>query len=109
MSDVTFKKENIEDRSVNYVSVNITLESGCDPEDGEYGLHITSFIGSLDLSSYGGVDDISLIKEAVENDVDFSKFPKEGTVKVILKESGEWEGYSWHKYYNVERVTVFEA
>lgn len=109
MGNIIIEKEKIEDRSVNYVSVNITLESGCDPEDGEYGLHIISFIGSLDLSSHGGVDDISLIKEAVENDVDFSKFPEEGTVEVILKESGEWEGYSWHKYYVIERLTVFEA
>lgn len=109
MGNIIIEKEKIEDRSVNYVSINIALESGCDPEDGEYGLYITSFIGSLDLSSHDGVDDISLVKEAVENDIDFSKFPEEGTVKVILKESGEWEGYSWHKYYAIERMTVFDA
>ena len=99
-------KQNIENRPINYVSILLNTEKDCDPSDGEYSLVIISFIGSLDLSSYGGVDDISLIKESIENNIDFSKLPEEGTTEIILKESGEWEGLFWHKYYEIERFCI---
>ena len=102
-----WEKQKIESRQVNYVQVMITVESGCDPKEGEYGVEICGFIGSLDISSVGGVDDISLIKEAIEEHVDISEFPKEGQLEVILKESGEWEDMFWHKYYVVERIARF--
>lgn len=83
----------------NIVNVTMFLESGCDPSDGEYGLNITQFIGALDISAAGGVDDITLIKDAIENNIDFSALPKEGFVEIRLKESGEREDVFWHKYY----------
>lgn len=87
-----------------YVRVAITTESGCDATDGEYSLELTGFTGALDIDSPGGVDDISLIKEAIEDHVDFSSLPKEGITLVTLRESGEWEDVFWHKYYVVEHT-----
>ena len=99
-------KQNIKDRPINYISILLDTEEDCDPEEGEYSLVIISFIGGLDLSPKDGTDDISLIKECIENDVDFDKLPKEGTTEIILKESGEWEDVFWHKYYEVDRFCI---
>jgi len=82
------EKQNIKDRSVNFVYVTLTTESGCNPKEGEYSLSIRGLCGGLDISSFGGVDDISLIKECVENVLDFEKLPEEGQSEIILKESG---------------------
>jgi len=104
---MSITKQRIEDRPVNYIEVHIHVESGCNPKEGEYILHLASFNGSLDLSSHGGVDDISLIKECVEeiiSDIDFKKEEiEEGLLHLVLKESGEWEDVFWHKYYVLER------
>jgi hypothetical protein len=98
--------QRIEDRSVNYVEVCIYTELGCDPSRGEYSVVISSFIGSLDISSIGGVDDVSLIQQCIENSIDEINLPSEGCAQVILKESGEWQDMFWHKYYEIERMTI---
>jgi hypothetical protein len=100
--------QQLKDRAINYISVLIFTETGCDPKKEEYDLRISSFIGSLDITSIGGVDDISLIKESIENDFDFDKLPEEGTTEIILKESGEWEDVFWHKYYVIERYHIID-
>jgi hypothetical protein len=100
--------EKIEDRPVHMVLVNLHVESGCDPKEGEYSMSIASFLGCLDISSIGGVDDISLIKECIENDFDFDLLPAEGMANIYLEESGEWEGYAWHKYYKIQRHNIIE-
>lgn len=101
-------REQIKDRHINYISVSLTVESGCDPKEGEYGLYISDFIGRLDICSIGGVDDISLIKDCIENDFDFDKLKTECHVEIILRESGEWEDVFWHKYYEIERFVVLD-
>jgi hypothetical protein len=101
-------REQLTDRAINYVSVLIYTESGCYPEDGEYSLVISSFIGSLDINSPGGTDDISLIDDCIKNEIDFPGLPKDGVTEVVLKESGEWEDVFWHKYYIVERIVKWE-
>jgi hypothetical protein len=103
------ERQLLEDRSVNYVQALISTEQDCDPSIGEYSLSIIGFIGSLDLSSVGGVDDISLIKEAIENHIDFTRLPNEGWTEILLKESGEWEDVFWHKYYEIERIVKNES
>ena len=103
------EKQILDDRPVNYVEVCIYTELGCKPSDGEYSMAINSLVGSLDISSAGGVDDVSLIKDCIENNLDEIKLPVEGCTQVILKESGEWEDVFWHKYYEVERYAVLEA
>jgi hypothetical protein len=103
------EKQRIESRSINYVSIGLYTEDGCDPKEGEYSLSIFSFLGSLDISSNGGVDDISLIRDCIETDLDFDKLPNEGMSEIILKESGEWEDVFWHKYYIIERVVANES
>ena len=107
--DMIMDREQLEDRSVNYVQALIQTENDCDPSIGEYSLSITGFVGSLDLSSIGGVDDISLIKDAIENHVDFVSLPPEGWTEVLLKESGEWDDVFWHKYYEVVSVVMNAA
>lgn len=102
-------REQLHERPINYVCVVIYTEEGCSPEEGEYGLSLCSFIGALDLSAPGGTDDIQLVKDAVENEIDFKLLPIEGETEVILRESGEWEDVFWHKYYEVKRVTMMEA
>jgi len=103
------EQQSIKSRSINYVNVFIGTESGCDPSEGEYSLHIGGFIGALDISSIGGVDDVSLIIDCIENNISDIDLPEEGTTEVVLKESGEWEDVHWHKYYIVERVCIFAA
>ncbi len=100
-------REQLKDRQLNYISIFLNTESGCNALKGEYTLCIESFIGVLDISSV--VDDIVLVKECIENHFDFSLLPEEGTTEIILKESGEWEDVFWHKYYEIERVCVFAA
>ena len=99
---------NIIERTFNYVYVTLNTETGCDPQMGEYTLFITASLGGLDISSPGGVDDVSLIRECVENDIDFTKLPEDGFAEIILKESGEREDMFWHKYYVVESVSMVD-
>jgi len=96
--------QQISERAINIVEVIIFTESGCNPKEGEYNMTLDSFIGSLDLSSHGGVDDISLIKEGIEEGVDFDSLPEEGATQIILAEDGEWEDVFWHKWYTVIRT-----
>ena len=86
---------------MNIVDVIIHTESGCNPLDGEYTAFITNFVGALNLTAFGGVDDATLIKEAVDeaimnNDIELCE---EGFKEVRFQESGEWEDVFWHKYY----------
>lgn len=102
MNDISITFEQLKDRPINYVSVYIGLESGCDPKEGEYSLHLNSLIGVLDI----GGDDMSKVIECANEYVMETDLPEEGSVQLILKESGEWEGYSWNKYYEIDRVCI---
>lgn len=102
------KFQNINNRPVNHVQCVIGLEDGCNAMEGEYSLYITSFLGSLVINQIGGVDDISLIKECIENEIDFEKIPNCSETIVVIEESGEWEDVFWNKYYKVIRVNTIE-
>lgn len=107
MTGMTY--QSLSSRPINTIKVVVTLESDCDWREGEYSMHLGGFIGSLDLSSYGGVDDITLIKEGVEERLeDVIGDKEEGQFEITLEESGEWEGYNWHKWYNVVRVVCYD-
>ena len=86
---------------MNIVSVLIQTEGGCDPLEGEYSAHITSFVGMLDITQVGGLDDATLIKECIDNAImdNDIELCEEGFKEVRLVESGEWEDVFWHKYY----------
>ena len=99
-------RQRIENRPVSYVNVVIAVEEGCNPAEGEYGIAITGFIGMLDLTCTSGTDDVTLVKECIENEE--LDFPKNGELHLILKESGEWEDVFWHKYYVIERSCKIE-
>lgn len=99
-------RQDIKARAINYIEITIVTETGCNARDGEFSLYLSGFIGCLDLNSYGGVDDISLIKDCIENNIDWEALPEEGMTEIILRESGEWEDVFWHKYYEIERFTV---
>ena len=90
----------------NKILVVMNIESGCNPKAGEYSLNICGFFGALDINAFGGVDDITLIKDCVENSMDEWELPEEGDLEIILNESGEWEDVFWHKYYEVESYRV---
>jgi hypothetical protein len=90
----------------NVIQVYIQTEKGCDPLEGEYSLSISNIKYPLDISSHGGVDDISLVKDAIENEFDLSSLPEEGLTEVVLIESGEWEDVFWNKYYIVHRYEI---
>ena len=100
------KYQRIEDRPVNYINLVLSVEDGCNPEDGEYKLIITNFLGYLDINQIGGLDDITLIKEAIDNED--LEYPKNGELQIVLKESGELDGFFWNKYYVVDRVCKIE-
>ena len=108
MSKKGTKKQRIEDRPINYVKLFLTTESGCDVSHGEYMLEIASVIGSLNITYIGGVDDVSLIKNCIENNLDFTLLTEECTAEIILRESGEWEDVFWNKYYEIERVVIHD-
>ena len=86
---------------MNIVNVSIQTESGCDPLEGEYIAHITGFVGTLDITQVGGLDDATLIKECIDNAIMCNDINlcEEGFEEVRLIESGEWEDVFWHKYY----------
>ena len=88
---------------MNIVSVLIQTESGCDPSEGEYSTYITSFVGMLDITQVGGLDDTTLIKECIDNAImdNDIELCEEGFKEVRLIESGEWEDVFWHKYYAI--------
>lgn len=91
----------------NYVQVVVRTESGCSVADGEYTMHIASFIGALDIYSPGGTDDVSLIASCIEDHIAKWDLPEEGGATVLLRESGEQEDVFWHKYYVVESMQPF--
>ena len=80
------KYQIIEDRPVNYINLVLSVEDGCNPEakaNGEYKLIITNFLGHLDINQIGGLDDITLIKEAIDNED--LEYPKNGELHIIEK------------------------
>lgn len=91
-----------EGRDFNYVKVLVTTEAGCKIRDGEYSVYIIGVLGALDISSIGGVDDISLIRDCIENSLDELNLPEEGTTEILLRETGEREDVFWNKYYAIE-------
>lgn len=101
------ERQRIEDRDINIVKVALDTEKGCDPQENEYSLRILSVLGCLDISSIGGVDDVSLIKDCIENDIDWEIIPEEGATFITLEESGEWEDVFWHKYYKIIRTVTY--
>jgi hypothetical protein len=104
--ELEMARSRIEDRTVNYVGVTVYCEADCDVNKDEYSIHLTSFIGSLDLNSPGGIDDISLIKEAVDEHVLNEQYHGDLVVSLVLKESGEWQDVFWTKWYVIDRVNV---
>ena len=90
------------------VAVWINTESGCNAAEGEYSLFLAQISEPLDLSAVGGNDDISLIRECIADDLDFSLLPEDGQTEIWLQESGEWEDVFWHKYYVIESVNVLD-
>lgn len=106
--NINLVKARLEDRTINYVGVSICIEKDCNVQEGEYSIAITGFIGGLDINSPGGVDDISLIKECVDEYILNSNYSGDLVIDLILKESGEWEDVFWNKYYIVERETKTE-
>lgn len=93
-------------RTWNFVTVEIQTESGCDWRKDEYGMRITGVLGSLELQSPGGSDDVSLIRDCIENNFDFEQMPAEGIATVVLRETGEREDVFWNKYYVIEHCCI---
>ena len=108
--DIEYEFAKIEDRTINYVSVTLRAETDSNIDEGEFTTHISSVIGSLNIcpiDTRHGVDCISLINECICENMDEIGLYPGSSAFVVLKESGEWEGYRWLKYYVVERVNVF--
>jgi len=101
-------KARLEDRSINHVGISVCIEAGCDVQEGEYSIVIAGLIGGLDISAPGGVDDVSLIKECVDEYILGGNYSGDLVIDLILKESGEWEDVFWHKYYVVEHEIKHE-
>lgn len=91
-----------------YAQVIMTIESGCNVQDGEYSLKIVGLCGALCIDVPGGVDDAHLITECIQDHFDFNEAPAEGCVHFIVRESGEREDMSWHRYFEIERFWVEE-
>lgn len=106
--NINLVKARLEDRTINYVGVSVCIEADCDVKEGEYSVSINGLIGGLDISAPGGIDDVSLIKECVDNYILGSNYSGDIVIDLVLKESGEWEDVFWHKYYVVERETKTE-
>lgn len=96
---------------MNRVVVCIETELGCNTEEGEYDLYLTELVDGcmLNISEFHarvGIDDISLIVDAVVNHTDFSILPDEGYTYITLEVGGEWEDVFWHKYYNIVDIRM---
>lgn len=89
---------------MNVVIVGIKTESGCKIEEGEYRIELVAINGALDITAPGGTDDITLIKECIEENIEKMNLPEDGYVDVLLKETGEREDVFWNRYYEVEGV-----
>ena len=89
---------------MNIVKLSIGTEIDCDAAKGEYTVYLVSSKEPMNLSAWGGTDDISLAVEALENELDFSILPDDGLTTVELAESGEWEGMLWHKYFTLIKI-----
>ena len=108
--DIEYEFSKIEDRVINYVGVRLRAETDADIEAGEFTTHIDSVIGSLNtcpIHTRNGVDCVSLINECIRENMEEIMLYPGSSAFVVLRESGEWEGWRWLKYYVVERVNVF--
>lgn len=99
-------KQHLEPCPINYVSVQLRFELG--HTDDEYSIHITGLIGSLDIWSAGGADDIGLIKDCIVSNIDSLTKPRDGFIDLTLRESGEWQDVFWVKFYEIERCVLTE-
>ena len=60
--------------NTNRVTVAIQTEKGGNPKEGEYDLYLVSMTEPLIIGEV--VNDIDLIREAIEAELDFSKLPE---------------------------------
>lgn len=106
MSDIAMIFEEQKEENKNKIICRMFVESGCNPLDGEYYLYMVSSSLPIDICSHGGVDDISLVKEVIENEISAWIIPKECCIEIYLKESGEWDDVFWNKYYIIEKYEI---
>lgn len=96
---------------MNVVKVKVECEDGCTIENEEYSLNIYQFLGSLDINSVGGIDDISLIKECCDDYLlskdEYISRKEAFVVDMTLSEVEEYEDVFINKYYQVSE-SIFE-
>lgn len=90
------------------ITVLITIEGGCDFQSGEYDVELLSFTEPLILTAPGGTDDISLVLDAIPENITVAESDKTEIFKATFVESGEWEDVFWHKWYDLESVEDVE-
>lgn len=71
------------------VLVTVHVDCGCSAEKDEYSINITGLCGQLDISSFGGVDDVSLIVACLKNHAELEKLPTASITTFVLRETGE--------------------
>lgn len=102
MSDISIVFQQLEDMQLNKVRCQVEVN-----EDEEKYVKIIGFTGLLDISNYGGVDDISLIKDCINECDDLTHINDDTVYVVDVSESGEWEDVFWNNYYVVDKIIKY--
>jgi len=87
------------------IKVRIDYEEDCNPKDDEYSTSLISFNDVLNITrtdTERGVDDITLINEAIDEYIAKNNLPRSGPIVLTLIESGEWEDVFWHKWFEIK-------
>ena len=98
----------MQNKTVNRVNLTIFVEPGCSLEEGEYKLTLHSSLEGLDINASGGVDDISLIKDCIENNIESLPNVTEGYIGIVVEEDGEQEDVFFNKYYTIISAEAWE-
>ena len=88
----------LDDTMKNIVEVVLRVDVGCNFDDGDYGIYLINIIqGEIEKIDFDLFDEAIYERYARTNDL-----PDEVQFAIRLVESGEWEGYSWNKWYEIE-------
>lgn len=78
------------------IHANVFVSSGCKVEDDEFEITFTGFSGPA------SENDIELATACIKDKVLEFGLKEETYALITLREDGEREGFSWHKYYLVD-------
>ena len=96
-NDIGYTFQPLNDEHKNIVKIHLWLECGCDFDKGEYGISLAEIVQGMINK-----DDFDYFDECIKESYCQKDLPDEAILEFTLVESGEWQGFEWCKWYEIQ-------